>query len=175
MSRKWIRKKYEHEIILSKHGSPGVFDYILVLDHLKPDFNIGKIYRSASAMGCREVWLVGIDFFDPRPAMGTVSQSKTRLFENFAQAYEELKKLGATTYALEPRGEAVLGLEKFEGLTAFVLGHEEYGFSFEPRDFSDLKLLKIAQFGKVESLNVSIAASLACFEFVRQRSFKRPD
>ncbi|HFQ90627.1 MAG TPA: hypothetical protein ENK27_11190, partial [Desulfobulbus sp.] len=39
---------------------PGIHSCILVLDGLKPDFNIGKIFRSADAFGAREIHLVNV-------------------------------------------------------------------------------------------------------------------
>jgi len=51
------------------------------------------------------------------------------------------------------------------------LGHEEFGFSFTSEEFPEIKKLKIQQFGQVQSLNVSIAASLASYEYVRQMNF----
>ena len=47
-----------------------------------------------------------------------------------------------------------------------MLGHEEFGFSFEPQDYPELQKLTIPQFGSVQSLNVSIAASVVMYEYV---------
>jgi tRNA G18 (ribose-2'-O)-methylase SpoU len=69
---------------------------------------------------------------------------------------------------METVGAQTLGTFEFPTKTALVVGHEEYGLSFDPNLYPDIRRLKIAQFGKVQSLNVSIAASLACFEYVRQ-------
>ena len=53
-------------------AGPGLHECILVLDGLKPDFNIGKIFRSADAFGAREIHLIGVRSFDPEPAKGSV-------------------------------------------------------------------------------------------------------
>jgi tRNA G18 (ribose-2'-O)-methylase SpoU len=53
--------------------------------------------------------------------------------------------------------------------TAFVLGHEEWGHSFKQDDYPDITSVAIPQFGQVESLNVSIAASIVMYEYVRQQ------
>jgi tRNA G18 (ribose-2'-O)-methylase SpoU len=51
------------------------------------------------------------------------------------------------------------------------LGHEGFGVTFKKEDFPDICWVKIPQFGKVESLNVSVAASIVMYEFVRSRGF----
>ncbi|MEW8584722.1 MAG: TrmH family RNA methyltransferase, partial [Candidatus Thiodiazotropha sp.] len=53
--------------------------------------------------------------------------------------------------------------------TAFVLGHEEWGHSFERNDYPEITSVAIPQFGEVESLNVSVAASIVMYEYVRQQ------
>jgi tRNA G18 (ribose-2'-O)-methylase SpoU len=51
---------------------------------------------------------------------------------------------------------------------AFVLGREEFGFSFNALDYPDIRRMSIPQFGSVQCLNISIAASLVMYEYVRQ-------
>ena len=41
---------------------PGPREMVIVLDGLKPTFNIGKIFRSADAFGVRKIHLINIDF-----------------------------------------------------------------------------------------------------------------
>ena len=53
--------------------------------------------------------------------------------------------------------------------SAFIFGHEEFGCSFEPDDYPQMQTLTIPQFGSVQSLNVSIAASVVMYEYARQR------
>ncbi|MFN5003120.1 MAG: TrmH family RNA methyltransferase, partial [Bacteroidota bacterium] len=54
---------------------------------------------------------------------------------------------------------------------ALILGSEEDGISPELLKQAD-KLAKIPIKGKIESLNVSVAAGIAIYEAVRQRNFK---
>jgi tRNA G18 (ribose-2'-O)-methylase SpoU len=173
--RKHLRRKYEQEIILSRYQPPGPFPLVLVLDHLKAGFNVPKIIRTANAFGVREIHFIGIGAFDPGPAKGTLRHTKSLTFQTFAESHRELAGQGYSFYALEPRGTEVLGQVSFPEKTALIMGHEEYGLSFRPEEFPDVKLLRIPQFGLVDSLNVSIAASLACFEFIRQRNFEIPE
>lgn len=58
--RQIARKNYSRQRLLNRLAEPGPHRCIVVLDHLKPQFNVGKIFRSADAFGMREVHLTGI-------------------------------------------------------------------------------------------------------------------
>lgn len=158
-------KKHYRKNRLSKAGP---HRFIIVLDHLKPAFNIGKIFRSADAFGAKEVHLVGIDFFDPAPAMGSFKWVPAIFHQNFEECREEIKKRGYSIFIMEPSSTDSLLNAKIPKKSAFVFGNEELGFSFDPKDYPDIHSIKIPQFGKVQSLNVSVAASVVMYEYVRQ-------
>ena len=149
-------------------AEPGLHDCILVLDGLKPDFNIGKIFRTADAFSCREIHLVGVHAFDPEPAKGSVRWVKFSCHEDFASCYQELRGQGYAVATLEPGCDNLVGKTIFAQKTAFVLGHEEFGISFDRKDYPDITGLSIPQWGHVQSLNVSVAASIVLYEYVRQ-------
>jgi tRNA G18 (ribose-2'-O)-methylase SpoU len=166
--RRSRRTLYDHEMILSRHAAPGPTDLVLILDHLKGGFNVPKIIRSANAMGCRELHFIGIPVFDPGPAKGTLRHTFSRSFETFEESYALLTQQGYSIFALDSQSKSTLGLVQLPQKSAIVVGHEQYGLSFDPLKFEKLKMLRIKQLGAVDSLNVSIAASIACFEYLRQ-------
>ena len=172
--RSYHRQKFAKEIILSKHQPPGPFPLVLVLDHMKPTFNIGKIIRTANALGVREVHLVGIPVFSPKPCKGTLRRTRTQPFDTFADSYARLAEEDYALFALAPQGEETLGAVELPPRSAFIVGHEEYGLSFDPKAYARVRRLRIPQFGAVQSLNASIAAAIACFEYLRQRNFSVP-
>jgi tRNA G18 (ribose-2'-O)-methylase SpoU len=149
-------------------AEPGLHSCILVLDGLKPDFNIGKIFRSADAFAVRKIHLIGGCPFDPDPAKGSVRWVPFQVYEDFSSCYQSLVKQGYAVVVLEPGCPDLLGSCSFAEKTAFVLGHEEFGISFERRDYPDIIGLSIPQWGHVQSLNVSVAASVVLYEYVRQ-------
>ncbi len=149
-------------------AQPGEHDFIIVLDHLKAGFNIPKIFRSAEAMGANSVHLVGIGPFDPAAAKGSFKKVPARFHDAFESCYRELSDAGYQLFTLEPGGDASLLKLALPAKSAFILGHEEFGISFERGDYPDIRSISIPQFGSVESLNVSIAASIMMFEYVRQ-------
>jgi len=53
--------------------------------------------------------------------------------------------------------------------SAFILGNEGLGISFNPENYPEIASLAIPQFGSMESLNVSIAASIVMYEYIRQQ------
>jgi tRNA G18 (ribose-2'-O)-methylase SpoU len=149
-------------------AEPGVHDCVIVLDHLKPTYNIGKIFRSAEAFGASEIHLVGIDFFDPAPGMGAFKWVPAVFHDNFFSCYTNLVNKGYTPFILEPgKGNSITKTD-LPKKSAFIFGHEEYGISFEPDLFPKIKPLTIPQFGKSQSLNVSVAASIILYEYTRQ-------
>jgi len=151
-------------------AQPGEQPFIIVLDHLKAGFNVPKVFRSAQAFGAREVHLINIGPFDPAPAKGAFKAVPARFFDTFAESYEVLKALSYVCFTLEPGGGAPLCECGLPERSAFVFGHEEMGLSFKPEHYPDMRSLTIPQSGIVESLNVSIAASIVMYEYVRQRS-----
>ena len=149
-------------------AAPGLHKCVLVLDGLKPDFNVGKIFRSADAFAAREIHLIGGCPFDPDPAKGSVRWVSFYMHQDFASCYQVLRKQGYSLLVLEPSCSTLMGNCSFAEKTAFILGHEEFGISFDRADYSDIKGLSIPQWGHVQSLNVSVAASIVLYEYVRQ-------
>jgi tRNA G18 (ribose-2'-O)-methylase SpoU len=151
----------------------GCHEFVIVLDCLKPDFNIGKIFRTAETFGAKEVLLSGVEWFDPGSAVGAFKKVPSRFFPHFEDCKRILLEQGYSVFALSPgRGEA-LGKVEFPLKTAFVLGNEGIGLSFDPESSPGVRALRIPQYGQSQSLNVSVAASIAAFEYVRQHG--RPD
>ena len=163
-----IEKRYRKECQRNILAEPGPHEFIVVLDQLKPSFNVPKIIRSALAFGATEVQLVNIRMFDPGPAKGAFRKVPAKFPETFVGCYNDLTSRGYTCFLLEADGEASLADVELPRKSAFVFGHEEFGPSFSREDFADVRTLKIPQFGAMESLNVSNAASIVMFEYVRQ-------
>lgn len=149
-------------------ANPGPHPFHIVLDHLKAGFNVPKIFRSAEAFGARGVDLIDIGMFDPAPGKGSFRKVPARFFDRFDESYQALRGDGYSLFILEAdRGESLFEC-KLPERCAFIFGHEERGLSFEADDYPDIQRLSIPQFGQVESLNVSVAASIVMYEYVRQ-------
>lgn len=166
-----LKKFLDEKKINIASSTPGPFEFIPIVDNLKTTFNIGKIIRSANAFGAKEVHLIGTEFFDVSMAKGSFKHTPAKFYDRFVLCHKDLTEQGYTIFALDPgEGSVTLGDVNFPDKSAFVIGHEEYGFSFPVAEFKDVKRLNIPQFGKVQSLNASVAASIAMFEYVRQKN-----
>ncbi len=149
-------------------ASPGRHDFVIVLNRLKAGFNVPKIFRSADIFGASEVHLINIGPFDPAPAVGAFRRVPARFFSDFQQSYDALTARGYTLFILEPRCERSVSRHPFPTKSAFVFGHEEFGNNIDGTRYPDLLCLGIPQFGSTDSLNVSVAASIVMYEYVRQ-------
>lgn len=154
---------------------PGPHSFILVADHLRPWRNAGAILRSADAFGARGMYVVGTQFFDPKPAMGALRHVPLTFFPDFRQAHAALAREGyKAVYVLVPplEGERAPCLHETElpEKAAFVIGNETSGLSFRPEDFAGVRRLGIAQYGSMPCLNASVAAALAMYEYATQHA-----
>jgi tRNA G18 (ribose-2'-O)-methylase SpoU len=167
-----MQKSFERQRLLNKVMSkPGPFPYVLILDHLKVDFNIGKIIRSAEAFGAQAVDVVGTIYFDPMPAKGCMKRVPWTMRQTFIESYQLYQSQGFTFYAFDSEAPLSLHEVRFPDKSAFILGHEAFGLSFRKEDYPQINWVKIPQCGLVESLNVSVAASIVMYEFTRSRGF----
>jgi len=160
------RKERQRNVL----AQPGEHPFLLVLDNLKPGFNVAKIFRSAEAFGAAGVWLVNIGPFDPAPAKGSFRKVPARYFDSFSDCRLALLQSDYQPFVLDPQADLLLTQTPLPVKTAFILGHEELGCSFDIADYPEMTRLKIPQFGSVQSLNVSIAASITMYEFARQHT-----
>jgi tRNA G18 (ribose-2'-O)-methylase SpoU len=163
-----LQARYQKERQRNVLAQPGELSFIIVLDNLKPGFNVAKIFRSAEAFGAASVWLVGIGPFDPAPAKGSFRKVPARFFELFSDCQIALQEAGYQQFMLDTTAETLLTKCCLPLRSAFIFGHDEFGCSFKPDEYPGIMPLKIPQFGSVQSLNVSIAASITMYEYMRQ-------
>lgn len=170
--RQYMQKSFERQRLLNKMmAKPGPLLFVMILDHLKVDFNIAKIIRSAEAFGAHAVDVVGTSFFDPLPAKGCLKRVPWTMRPTFFESYHHYRSQGYTFYAFDPEAPLPLHQANFPEKSAFILGNEGVGLSFKREDYPDIQWIKIPQIGLVESLNVAVAASIVMYEFARERDF----
>lgn len=171
--RGWLAQalaRYEKDRQRNLLATPGVHKFILILDHLKAGFNVPKIFRSAETFGAHEIHLVNIGPFDPSPAKGALRKVPARFWESFDDCYRDLSARDYSLFALVPGSANLLGNTDLPEKSAFILGNEEFGISFDMSDYPAISSVAIQQFGNTQSLNVSIAASIVMYEYTRQHA-----
>lgn len=163
-----VEQRYHKQRQRNAMAQPGPHDFALVLDNLKAGFNVPKIFRSAQGFGAAAIHLVNIGIFDPAPAKGAFRKVPARFHDTIGPALDSLLADGYQLYALTAGGDARVGVEALPRRSAFVIGHEEFGLSFDPHAHPRVKTLAIPLYGGMQSLNASIAASIVMFDYVRQ-------
>jgi len=152
-------------------------DPLLLVDGVTDPRNLGALLRSAEAAGVPSVVLARDRTAAITPAAikssaGAWAHLKIARCGNVARALEDLKHAGYWIAALAPQGE----LEIYEVDTtrrlALVVGSEGRGVREIVRKNSDF-VVRIPMYGKVRSLNVSVAAAVALFEIARRRAAAR--
>jgi 23S rRNA (guanosine2251-2'-O)-methyltransferase len=166
-----IIRAYEYtlfETILREHPDP-----LLVVDGVTDPRNLGAILRSAECAGAGVVIArdrtVGLTPAAIKASAGAWVHLKIARCGNVAQALEALKSAGYWIVALAPGGELSLYELDTTRRLAFVVGSEGKGVRQVVRKNSDF-VVSVPMRGKVESLNVSVAAAVVLFEVARKRA-----
>ncbi|MFG2819365.1 TrmH family RNA methyltransferase [Kitasatospora sp. NPDC048365] len=145
---------------------------ILVLDGVNNPSNVGMILRTATAAGMTGVVLprVGSPSIDPlviKASAGVAFHAPILRCRTATEALEALHHAGYRIYGLSGEARTSLYGEQFPAKSAFVLGNETEGVSAAAEEWVD-RSLHIPMAGGVESLNVSSAAGVLCFDLVRR-------
>jgi 23S rRNA (guanosine2251-2'-O)-methyltransferase len=167
-----IIREYEYtafETILREHPDP-----LLVVDGVTDPRNLGAILRSSECAGAGAVVIardrtVGLTPAAIKSSAGAWVHLRIARCGNVAQALEALKSAGYWIVALAPGGELSLYELDSTRRLAFVVGSEGKGVRQVVRKNSDF-VASIPMRGKVESLNVSVAAAVVLFEVARTRA-----
>jgi len=145
----------------------------IVLENIHDPHNVSAIFRTCDAVGVPKVSLVY--YQEAFPKIGKKSSASAfkwverEKFKSIEDCYSNLKNEGFNIYASSISDGAVslyeLDLTK---KSAIILGNEHRGVSDSATNLADKKFL-IPMFGMVQSLNVSVAASIILYEALRQR------
>jgi len=146
---------------------------ILILDGVQDPHNLGACLRSADAAGVLAVIIpqdraVGLTPTVRKIASGAAETVPLVQVTNLARCLRNLQEHGVQLVGLAGEAQKSLYETNLRGKMALILGAEEKGLRRLTREHCDL-LVKIPMLGKVESLNVSVAAGICLFEAVRQR------
>lgn len=149
----------------------------LALDSVSGPFNVGAIVRTAAAMRVDPVWLLGeAPELDGNKVAKTALGTDRYLDWNRVDSPAELKSAahhaGFTLVGIELTDHAVpIHDLDLTGDICLVVGHEDRGVRPAVLDVCDQAGF-IPQLGKVGSLNVATAASIALYEVRRQHLTK---
>jgi 23S rRNA (guanosine2251-2'-O)-methyltransferase len=150
--------------------------FLLVLDGVQDPHNLGACLRTADAAGVHAVIMprdraVGITPVVHKVASGAVQSVPVFTVTNLARTLRQLKDLGIWIFGASDAAEQLLYSTDLNGPAAFILGSEGKGLRRLTRELCDY-LVAIPMAGRVESLNVSVAAGVLLFEARRQRGTK---
>jgi 23S rRNA (guanosine2251-2'-O)-methyltransferase len=90
--------------------------------------------------------------------------------ESLVSTVTFLKESGLQVIAATEKAKKLLYDADFSRPTAIIMGAEDTGLEKDLVSLSDMQV-KIPLFGTIQSLNVSVAASILMYELVRQRMF----
>lgn len=151
---------------------------VLVLDGVQDPHNLGACLRSAAAANATAVIVpkaraAGLTPAVRRAAAGAADIVPLAMVSNLASALRALAEIGVWSVGLAGDGDSSLYESDLTGPLALVLGGEEKGLRRLTRERCDA-LARIPMPGRMESLNVSVAAGIALFEALRQRTQSPP-
>ena len=156
---------------LAAHELP----FLILLDGITDPGNLGAVMRSAESAGATGVVLprhraARLGPAAVKAAAGAVEHIPIALVPGLAAAVARLIELEVWVVGLDGDAKkSLFELHLADEPIALALGAEGTGLSRLVRERCD-DLVSIPQLGKLTSLNVAAAATLACYEVARRRA-----
>ncbi len=145
---------------------------IVLLDHVTDDGNFGAIVRSAEIVGAEGVVIPNarsakVSAGSASTSVGAVFKMDIAQVSNLAAVIDKCKAEGFWVFGASEHAEQVVWDANMRGKVVLVMGSEGDGISHRILEKCDV-LTKLPQRGEIESLNVAQAATVMCFEWMRQ-------
>lgn len=151
----------------------GIDPFVVVLDGVTDVRNFGAIARTAECCGANAIIIpergsasAGGDAM--KTSAGALNYLTVCRERNLVAGVRYLKDNGYRIVAVSEKATINYTAVNYSGPVALVMGAEDIGISSEIMSLCDEKVY-IPMFGKIGSLNVSVAAGVMMYEVVRQR------
>jgi len=151
----------------------GEVPFILILDRITDIRNFGAIARTAECAGVNAIVIPSkgaaqINSDAIKTSSGALHSISVCRTVNLAETIRFLKDSGLQAVAVTEKAQDFYYGMDFTAPVVLIMGAEDKGISEDILKSSD-KSVKIPMFGSIDSLNVSVAASIVIYEVVRQR------
>lgn len=161
------------EDLLASVSSPAL---LLVLDGIEDPRNLGAVLRTAECAGVEGVVIperraVGLNATVAKSSAGALDHVKVSKVANLNRLIDQLKINNIWVIGADGSAEKEYTDWDWTQPSALVLGAEGSGLHRLVAANCDV-LVNIPMYGKIESLNVSVAAGVVLFEARRQRRLK---
>ncbi len=163
-------KYFEIEDIID--GAKDKDGLVVILNEILDPHNLGSIIRVCECAGVDGL-IIGKDRSASvndtvmRISAGALNHVKVARVTNVNNAIDQLKQSGYWVYGAELGGEEIYKAN-LTGKICLVIGGEDSGVKRLTKEKCD-GIISIPMFGKVNSLNASVACGVAVYEAVRQR------
>ena len=165
---------YDLDNLVPELFESGKNPFILLLDGVTDVRNFGAIARTAECAGVDAIVIpergsVSVNGDAVKTSAGALLHIPVSRVGNLTKAIRLLKDSGFVIVGSTEKSSQNYTSFDFTGPVAIVMGAEETGISAENLRLCDC-LASIPMLGKVNSLNVSVAAGIMIYEVVRQRA-----
>lgn len=162
----------EVEDILKAAEEKGEPPFVILLDNIEDPHNLGAIIRTAHQAGAHGIIIpkrraVGLTATVAKTSAGAINYLPVAKVTNLAATIDELKSKGLWFACADMDGELMYRVN-LKGPIGLVIGSEGEGVGRLVKEKCDY-VAKIPMYGKVDSLNASVAMGILAYEIVRQR------
>ncbi|GIO15274.1 23S rRNA (guanosine(2251)-2'-O)-methyltransferase RlmB [Cohnella xylanilytica] len=167
----------EVDDMLELAAERGEAPLLVLLDEVEDPHNLGSILRSADCTGAHGVIVpkrrsASLTAVVAKTSAGAVEHVPVARVANLAQTIDKLKEAGVWIAGADAAATQSAYKANLTGPLAIVIGSEGKGISRLVREKCDF-LISLPMFGKVNSLNASVAAGVILYESVRQRGLAK--
>ena len=159
--------------IISFAEKKGEQPFILLCDGIEDPHNLGSLIRTCECAGVHGIVLpknrsCQINETVIKVSTGACFNMRIARVTNLNDCIRKLKQKQIWVFGLEANGTSIYNTDLTMPV-ALVVGSEGFGMSELSKKLCD-GILSLPMFGKVNSLNASVAGAVAIYEVVRQRN-----
>lgn len=158
-------------VIYEKGENP----FLLIVDQVTDTRNLGAIIRVAECSGIHAIIIpennsAPINELTYKTSAGAINYIPICKHKNLEKTLLYLKESGINIIACSEKSEKLINKINIKSPLCLIIGSEEKGISNKLLELSDEKV-KIPLYGKIASLNVSVAAGIILYECAKKIKF----